>query len=67
MQVKKLTLVSQGVYDPAKMTVEIPANFHGQQYIVLSTNKNITDDSTVAGPAVIDLAGVPAEPFPYTS
>jgi len=46
-----------GVYDPVKMTVEVPKGFYGQQYVVLSTSKEVSDDTTIAGPAVFEISG----------
>jgi len=44
-----------GAYNKETKTVTVPEGFKGQQYVVLSTSKTVTDDSTIAGPAVFEL------------
>ena len=41
-----------------KIMTTVPAGFHGQSYVVLTTQKGtVTDDCVVAGPAIVEVAG----------
>jgi len=45
-----------GIYNKESMEVMIPTGIEGQTYIVLTTsNSTVTDDNTVAGPAVLEV------------
>lgn len=45
-----------GEYNPATGLVDFPYWQYGQQYVVLSTSQNATDDTIVAGPAVLEVS-----------
>lgn len=41
-----------------KITTTVPAGFHGQSYVVITKqNANVTDDTVVAGPAIVEIQG----------
>lgn len=44
----------QGDYNKDTMTVEWPYEQFGQRYVVLSTSKDVSDDTVVAGPAIYE-------------
>jgi len=61
--------VTGSVFTPAKWigkgmySVCVPAGFHGQSYVVLTTNgTDSSDGSIVAGPAIVEIAGTTGSP-----
>lgn len=44
-----------GAYDPSTGLVDVPYMQYGQQYVVISTSMEATDDNIVAGPGVIEI------------
>lgn len=51
-------------YDASNPTVKVPEEQYGQIYVVLtSQNATITDDITVAGPAIVEVPLSPSEEF----
>ena len=45
------------------VTVTVPAGVHGQSYLVLtSSSTSVSDDTTVAGPAVLEVCGTDGSP-----
>jgi len=44
-----------GVYNPATGMVEVPEGFAGQIAVVLTSSMNVTDDTVLAGPALVEI------------
>jgi hypothetical protein len=45
-------------------TVVVPAGFHGQSYVVLtSSGTDASDSKILAGPAIVEISGTTGNPF----
>jgi hypothetical protein len=46
--------------------VTVPAGVHGQSYLILtSSSTTVTDDTTLAGPAIVEINGTDGVPASY--
>lgn len=56
-------VIAQTTYEHDCWTVTIPAGVHGQSYLVLTNSKTaVSDDTTIAGPAIIEIDGTDGQP-----